>query len=155
MVSKSRNANFFAERRHIEVIIRPGREEDGVPLAKLDPHIEDERLREALKDKRVWIAWENDHIVGWLRFSWFWSSIPFMDMLYILEKHRRQGIGQALVKEWEEAMEQQGCTQLLTSTQADEDGQHLYRRLGYQDAGCLLLPTQATELFFHKRIPNP
>lgn len=40
----------------------------------------------------------------------------------------------------------------MTSTQADEGSQHFYRKLGYKDAGCLILDTQPSEIFFVKQL---
>ncbi len=47
-------------------------------------------------------------------------------------------------------MKQKGFNMVMTSTQADEGAQHFYRKLGYQDAGCLLLDTQPLEIFLTK-----
>ena len=53
-------------------------------------------------------------------------------------------------------MRQKGHRLLLTSTRSDEEAQHFYRRLGYQDAGGLLLTApgyqQPLELFLAKTI---
>lgn len=55
---------------------------------------------------------------------------------------------------WEKDMRQQGYGMLLTSTQADENAQHFYRKLGYKDCGgCVIdIPgyAQPMELFFVK-----
>lgn len=44
----------------------------------------------------------------------------------------------------------------MTSTQVDENAQHFYRKLGYQDAGGLLLNSpgfeQPMELFLVKQL---
>ncbi len=44
----------------------------------------------------------------------------------------------------------------MTSTQTDESAQHFYRKLGYQDAGCLVLDIpgykQPMEMFLVKKI---
>jgi hypothetical protein len=57
---------------------------------------------------------------------------------------------------WENEMQQLGYKILKTSTQVDEDAQHFYRKLGYQDAGGLLLSVpdyqQPMELFFIKEV---
>jgi ribosomal protein S18 acetylase RimI-like enzyme len=57
---------------------------------------------------------------------------------------------------WEKEMQQRGHKMLLTSTQVDEEAQHFYRKLGYQDAGSLLITIpeyqQPMELFLVKRI---
>ena len=57
---------------------------------------------------------------------------------------------------WENEMQQLGYKMLMTSTQVDENAQHFYRKLGYQDAGGLLLSVpdyqQPMELFFIKEV---
>ena len=57
---------------------------------------------------------------------------------------------------WENEMQQLGYKMLMTSTQVDENAQHFYRKLGYQDAGGLLLSIpeyqQPMELFFIKEV---
>ena len=51
-------------------------------------------------------------------------------------------------------MKQQGYKMTLISTQADEEAQHLYRKLGYIDCGGLVFNhtpfDQSMELFFRK-----
>lgn len=41
---------------------------------------------------------------------------------------------------------------VMTSTQSDEEAQHFYRKIGYKDAGCLVINkgkyTQPMELLF-------
>lgn len=55
---------------------------------------------------------------------------------------------------WENDMRQQGYKMTLISTQADEEAQHLYRKLGYIDCGGLVFNhtpfDQPMELFFRK-----
>jgi len=40
---------------------------------------------------------------------------------------------------WENEMRELGYNMVMTSTQADEQAQHFYRKLGYIDRGCLIL----------------
>lgn len=50
-------------------------------------------------------------------------------------------------------MKTKGHRCLLTSTQADEDAQFFYRKLGYKDTGAILFPGQAaTELVLVKKL---
>ena len=39
-----------------------------------------------------------------------------------------------------------------SSSLSDEQAQHLYRKLGYKDAGCLLLEGEALEIIFTKTL---
>jgi len=49
-------------------------------------------------------------------------------------------------------MQQRGYDMVMTSTQSDEQAQHFYRRIGYQDAGAFLLPGEVLEIIFLKSL---
>ncbi|MNP74328.1 hypothetical protein D3C76_1711890 [compost metagenome] len=49
-------------------------------------------------------------------------------------------------------MKQKGYDMVMTSTQADEGAQHFYRKLGYKDAGCLILDSQPLEILLTKKL---
>lgn len=133
-------------------MIRAATQSDLPWLQEHDRHIGADELRESVRRGRILLAEQDGQIIGWLRWSLFWDEIPFMNMLYLLEGYRRQGLGQALVSRWEEDMCRQGHRRVMTSSQANEDGQHFYRRLGYQDAGALLLPCEPLEIIFIKEL---
>lgn len=81
----------------------------------------------------------------------------FRPMLtYADEAHRGKGYGKYLMEYWECEMKRQGYGMLLVSTQANENAQHFYRRLGYKDCGGFVIDipryAQPMELFFIKAI---
>lgn len=121
-------------------------------LRGLDVHIGEAALRAAIEQKRVLTAKEDERLLGWLRYNLFWDNTPFMNLLFVLEPYRGMHIGKQLVLRWENEMKLQKHALLMTSTQADETAQHFYRKLGYRDAGALLPPGQALEIFFIKEI---
>lgn len=49
-------------------------------------------------------------------------------------------------------MKGRGHSLVMTSTLANEGAQHFYRKLGYRDAGCLLLEREPLELMLIKAI---
>ncbi|MMZ69276.1 hypothetical protein D1872_320840 [compost metagenome] len=49
-------------------------------------------------------------------------------------------------------MSQKGFELVMTSTQSNEEAQHFYRRLGYKDAGCLLLENEPLEIILTKSL---
>ncbi len=121
-----------------------------------DRHIPPELLIEKVQRKEIILAKNAGKIIGWLRFGYFWDQYPFMNMLMILEEYRRKGIGKLLVSFWENEMVQKGFDAVFTSTLANEEGQHFYRKLGYVDSGCLLLETEpALEIIMRKRLQSP
>ena len=100
----------------------------------------------------VLMAFEGARLIGWLRYGMFWDEIPCMHLLSLMEGERGKGRGRAMVEDWENRMRQEGRTRVMTSTQADGTAQHFYRKLGYRDAGVLILPGQAAELLFIKEL---
>lgn len=122
-------------------------------LAAHDRHIAREELEESLRRGRLLLMEQGGERVGWLRWNLFWDNTPFMNLLYLLEGRRGQGLGKAMVARWEADMAALGHKLVMTSTQSNEDAQHFYRRLGYRDAGALLLPGEPAELLFIKDMP--
>lgn len=49
-------------------------------------------------------------------------------------------------------MREEGYPLVMTSTQSNETAQHFYRKLGYADAGSLLLRDELLEIIFTKEI---
>lgn len=119
-------------------------------LKEHDKHISEAELKNIIAAKRILIMHQGDAFMGWLRFGLFWDNIPFMNMLYILDGNRRKGFGTALVSFWEKEMAKAGHCRILTSTQANEQAQFFYRKLGYTECGVLLLPKEPLEMFFIK-----
>lgn len=117
-----------------------------------DHHIRGDVLAQKIAAGQVLVVRVDGKIVGWLRYGFFWDALPFMNMLFLEEPYRRRGIGRQLVAEWEARMAAAGHDLVMTSTLSNEQGQHFYRALGYQDAGGLLLPEEALELFLIKRV---
>ena len=128
--------------------------EDLDALSKLDGHISKTELSDIIERQRVIIALEGGHILGWLRYGLFWDNLPFMNMLYIIDGKRGNGLGTALCEFWENEMKVLGYSLVLTSTQADERGQFFYRKRGYKDCGSLILPGEVTEIIMYKKLEN-
>lgn len=136
-----------------EYVLRTANPTDHSWLNAHDHHVSPEELHNTINLGRVLIAEIPDGTpVGWLRYNLFWDNIPFMNLLYVMEGHRSQGVGTALVKEWEKSMYTKGYRAFMTSTQSNEEAQHFYRKLGYRDVGGLLLPGEPMEIIFLKNI---
>lgn len=121
-------------------------------LSANDKHISPDMMARKVEQGAVMILRADDVYGGWLRWGYFWDSIPFMNMLHIHKKLRGHGCGRMLVSAWEQAMHATGYDLVMTSTLADEQAQYFYRKLGYVDTGALLLPDEATELIFRKHL---
>ena len=119
--------------------IRHVQPEDRIFWFGLDKHLSQKEFNNKVSSKSGYVLLADDMPVGLLRYSLFWDSIPFCYMLYIDARYQRKGYGKKLMAHWEEEMKAQGYERLLTSTQADEEAQHFYRKLGYQDCGGLVM----------------
>ncbi len=120
----------------------------------LDRHISETELDRKIRDKMGYVLLEDNAPVGLLRYNLFWDNTPFCNLLYIAPSHQHRGLGRKLMLHWEKEMKELGYEWIMVSTQADEDAQHFYRKMGYQDAGALVInipqAAQPMELFFIK-----
>ncbi|MCI8443147.1 MAG: GNAT family N-acetyltransferase [Provencibacterium sp.] len=121
---------------------------------RLDSHLPAAEFEKKVRDRQGYLLLADETPAGLLRYNLFWDHIPFCNLLFIDREYRRRGYGRLLMIHWEEQMKAQGCGMLMVSTQVDEQAQHFYRKLGYQDAGGLLLSLpgyeQPMELFLVK-----
>lgn len=138
------------------VSIRYVQEEDRNFWLKLDRHLQTTEFEKKIRDKMGYVLLE-DHIpYGLLRYNLFWDNTPFCTMLYVDSDSPGRGYGNKLMNFWENDMKSMGYGMLMTSTQVDEDAQHFYRKLGYQDSGGLIINIpgyeQPMEMFLIKKI---
>ena len=118
----------------------------------LDKHFSETEFEKKVRDKQGYVLFVDDLPIGILRFNLFWDNTPFCTLLYISEKYQRNGYGKRLMDFWEIEMLSLGYDWILVSTQSDEDAQHFYRALGYEDCGSLSAPDQPMELFLSKHL---
>jgi GNAT superfamily N-acetyltransferase len=121
-------------------------------LSAHDIHISSRERENVLHLGRILLLELGGEPVGWLRWGMFWDSIPFMNLLYLLDGHRGHGLGRLLVSYWEEQMRTAGYSLVMTSTQANEYAQHFYTHLGYCAVGGFALPGDDYELIFAKEL---
>ena len=131
--------------------IRFAKLQDISALIKINNHIDEKTLTKLINNRKV-IVFEKENIVGFLTYSYFWHTIPFLDLIYFEESERNKGYGKKLLLFWESYVKEKGYNMVLTSTQSNENGQHFYRKLGYTDCGSLILPKEVLEIFLYKKL---
>ena len=138
------------------MMIRYVQENDREFWFKLDGHLSEAEFQKKIRDKMGYVLLENDIPIGLLRYNLFWDNTPFCTMLFIDWEYQHQGFGRKLVEYWEKDMKSSGYGMIMTSTQVDEEAQHFYRKMGYKDAGGLLIDLpgyeQPMEMFMIKAI---
>lgn len=76
------------------------------------------------------------------------SPVPFVEGWFVVPEQRRRGLGRALMKTAETWALSQGCTELGSDTQADNDlSIEVHKQLGFQEVERLVC--------FLKRIGDP
>lgn len=118
-------------------------------------HLNRENLARCVADGRVYALLFDGAIKGVLRYSLFWETIPFLDLIYIEESVRGRRLGAESMRFWETEMKRMGYSDVMTSTQADETARYFYERIGYKLIGSFLPPGQeANELMYSKRLTD-
>ncbi|MDQ3862524.1 MAG: GNAT family N-acetyltransferase [Actinomycetota bacterium] len=117
-----------------------------------DRHVPPGVLAQKVDRREILVLWHDDQRAGALRYGHFWDEIPIMNMLWVQKGLRGRGFGTRLISFWENEMREMGHDMVMTSTLSSERAQHLYRKLGYEDCGALLMPGEALEILFLKRL---
>jgi len=122
----------------------------------LDKHLPEDGFTEKIERHMGYVLSENGVPKGILRYNLFWDSIPFCTMLFIEHSVQKTGCGRELALYWERDMKAKGHGMVMVSTQVDEEAQHFYRKLGYKDAGGIVIDipgySQPMEMFMVKKI---
>jgi ribosomal protein S18 acetylase RimI-like enzyme len=122
----------------------------------LDSHMSKSEFDLKVRDRRGYTITDENKPVGIMRYNLFWDNIPFLTLIFFKKHCRGKGLGRQSLLFWENEMRELGFSMVMTSTQANEDAQHFYRKLGYKEMGCLILNNtpyeQPLEIFFGKEL---
>jgi GNAT superfamily N-acetyltransferase len=133
--------------------IRLATVEDFDRVRQYDRHIPEERVRHCLEMGQVDALWDGDRVMGILRWSLFWQTMPFVDLIFLDDACRGREWGSKMMARWEKNIRAEGYDYGMTSTQADETAKFFYEKLGYQRIGAFLPPDQeADELIYGKEL---
>lgn len=137
--------------------VRYGRKSDFEWLRKNDDQVSSEWIGRCLDHAEYVLSLEGPQRIGFLRFSLFWGIVPYMDLIWVMENHRRQGVGTALFDFWEQGMKKRGARVLMTSAMSDElEPQTWHKRNGFRECGQLTFGRYQPrpEVFFTKDVPE-
>jgi ribosomal protein S18 acetylase RimI-like enzyme len=129
------------------------KETDYTYIVERDKHLQESLILTKIRDKEILILRDQEDLnIGWMRYGYFWDNIPFMNMIWVDQAYRGNGVGKQVVLFWENEMKKKGFTLVMTSTLSNEEAQHFYRKLGYKDSGSLLLENEPLEIILTKVI---
>ena len=118
-----------------------------------DEYITKKTMLEKIKRKEYIMAKVNDKLVGFLRFGYFWSAIPTIEMIRIEKNFRRKGIGRKMVEFLEKIAKRQGNKFILSSSTGNEkEPQNWHKKIGFKYIGKINTnyPSRIPEVFFIK-----
>lgn len=103
-----------------------------------DGCISSEALRHKIARGEVVVATAEGLNLGYARFDFLWTTIPYLSMLWVLERHRRQGVGKAMLAHLESRFRQDGHQALYSSSDANEpEPQAWHRHMGFEECGFI------------------
>ncbi|TNH95189.1 GNAT family N-acetyltransferase [Aeromonas sobria] len=89
--------------------------------------------------RKLWLALEQQQIVGAVQIALCGKANGHhrgeVEKLMVLQAARGQGVGRALMLAMEQGAREAGRSLLVLDTRAGDVASHLYRQLGYQEAG--------------------
>ena len=120
-----------------------------------DGVLPDSVVERKVTDADVFLALSSGEPVGYLRLEWLWSRLPYIELIWVLESHRRAGVGRTLLTHVEAELTSRDHAVLYSSSQADEpEPQAWHRRMAFDECGLIagLNPGGVGEVFFRKTL---
>ena len=134
--------------------VRPATMDD-LDFVAQDGHVPREVVAEKVGRDEVVVAERDGESVGYARIEFLWSIVPYIALIWVLEPHRTQGVGTAILAHLEERLRAKGHEALFSSSQADEpEPQAWHRRMGFEDCGVIegINEGGIGEVFFRKAL---
>lgn len=138
-----------------ELAIRFAEEEDEAFCAVLDERLPHHALGRKIEQREIIVAEMDGKQVGYLRFEYLWSRVPFLALIHVLPEHRAQGIGAFMLEYLEEYLRETGHNLLVSSSVDGEiDPEHWHRARGFRECGYLsgVNPGGVGEVFYSKAL---
>lgn len=123
-------------------------------LSVMDHLLDSERVQEKIRRREILVCHEGERVIAFLRYSWFWDLLPFINLIWVEEEFRRERLGSLLIEKLAEETQEKNYKMILTSTQSNEDAQNFYRRIGFVDSGGLTIKGEPLELLMINYLPK-
>lgn len=113
-------------------------DEGDVAFLCQDGYLPESAIRRKVAEGDAFVAARDGIPVGYLRLERLWSKLPYIELVRVMEPHRRSGVGRALLAFVEAEAAARGCAALYSSSQANEpEPQAWHRRMGFVECGIL------------------
>lgn len=128
------------------------KKEDFSFLDIIDLHISEIELMKAIKQKRIYMIYEENKFIGMLRYNLYLDNIPFINYIYIKPDYRNKKIGSKLLKKFENDMSKRGYLNVLTSIVYPMEAHSFFTKNNYKECGGFLIPSEPYETILYKTI---
>lgn len=102
--------------------------------------IGEDYFKELIKDGTVWVAVDNNKVIGYLagsidgKTSYATKSVAELDNFYVEEDYRRLGIGKRLVEEFKNYCVDKGIEEMkVTASAKNMNAREFYQKSGFED----------------------
>jgi len=106
-------------------------------------------------EDQIFLLTVDDDPAGYLSIGYLWSTVPYIDMLWIGEDYRNKGFSRDLLGFVEAYLKERGNALLYSSSQADEaEPQAWHRHMGFVECGVISSLNEGGigEIFFRKKL---
>ncbi len=134
--------------------------EDYDKIRFFDPHskyIDPAKIRAKLQNNEIIVDIKDFNIMGMIKFSYFWATRPFIDLIWVKEDSRNLKIGRRMLNYLENYLQSQNHAYLFSSAEENDDKARVWHKKNeFVQCGkveCLNLPhDKVAEIFFYKKI---
>ena len=118
--------------------VRLARETDIPALQKLDRWPKEHVWRQKIVAGEVIVLELEGRVIGLIRYTVLWTTVPFMGLIEIEAAHRGKGYSRILLSFLKDHLRAQGFVALLSSSQTDEpEPQRWHLHMGFSSNGLI------------------
>ncbi len=125
--------------------IRYAKDSDKSFWFNTDKSIDEFTFENKIQNYMAYIFEDRQKKIGILRYSLFNDTIPFCNLICIVENYRFKGCGRALLQYWEQDMRARGYSFAMVSCFMDDKIYNFYHKMGYREAGVIMIPDKRND----------
>jgi GNAT superfamily N-acetyltransferase len=118
-----------------------------------DDYLPKDVVKRKIEQKECFILFVDYQPAGYLWMDYFWSLLPFIILIHILEAYQKHGYSRHFLEFVEEYLRNMGFDVLFSSSQVDDPNlQAWYRHMGFEECGIIngINDGGIGEVFFRK-----
>lgn len=122
----------------VEVNVRLAENKDIDRLSLLDRWPSKETWKRKINNGEVIVLAVDCEVVGLLRYSVLWTTVPFIGLIYIEDKFQKKGYSRKLLEFTRDYLKKCGYVALLSSSQTNEpEPQAWHKHVGFRTNGII------------------